>query len=106
MGVGVLLVEVGAVEVRVHLQGGHVGVAQDLLQHAQIGAALQHVGGKRVAQGVGVQIVAADDAAGLARQVEDALAPEAAAPLVQEHRSCGIGGWVGGRAREGRAPFG
>ena len=53
MGVGVLLVEVGAVEVRVHLQGGHVGVAQDLLQHAQIGAALQHVGGKRVAQGVG-----------------------------------------------------
>ena len=106
MGVGVFLVEVGAVEVRVHLQRGHVGVAQNFLQYAQIGAALQHVGGKRVAQGVGVQIVAADDAAGLARQVEDALAPEAAAPLVQEHRSRGIGGRVGGRAREGRAPFG
>ena len=98
--------EVGAVEVRVHLQRGHVGVAQNFLQYAQIGAALQHVGGKRVAQGVGVQIVAADDAAGLARQVEDALAPEAAAPLVQEHRSQSIGGRVGGRAREGRAPFG
>ncbi len=54
MGVGVFSWEVGAVEVRVHLQRGHVGVAQNFLQHAQIGAALQHVGGKRVAQGVGV----------------------------------------------------
>ena len=49
---GVLLVEVGAVEVRVHLQGGHVGVALDLLQLAKVRAAREHMGGKGVAQRV------------------------------------------------------
>ena len=54
-----------------------------------------------------MQIVAADDAAGLARQVEDALAPGGRPPRwFQEHRSRGVSAVGLAAAREGRAPFG
>ena len=37
---------------RVHLRGGDGGMAQQFLDHADVGAAFQQVGGKGMAQGV------------------------------------------------------
>lgn len=44
-----------AVDMRVDLRGRNIGMAQNLLQHTQVGTAREHVGGKGVAQGVGVE---------------------------------------------------
>lgn len=44
-----------AVDMRVDLRGRNIGMAQDLLQHAQVGTAREHVGGKGVAQSVGME---------------------------------------------------
>ena len=43
------------VDMRVDLRGRNIGMPQDLLQHAQVRAAREHVGGKGVAQGVGMK---------------------------------------------------
>lgn len=43
------------VNMRVDLRGRNIGMPQDLLQHAQVRAAREHVGGKGVAQGVGMK---------------------------------------------------
>lgn len=44
-----------AVDMRVDLRGRNIGMAQNLLQHTQVGTAREHVGGKGVAQGVGME---------------------------------------------------
>ena len=44
-----------AVDMRVDLRGRNVGMPQNLLQHAQVGTARKHVGGKGVAQGMGME---------------------------------------------------
>ena len=44
-----------AVDMRVDLRGRNIGMAQNLLQYTQVGTAREHVGGKGVAQGVGVE---------------------------------------------------
>lgn len=44
-----------AVDMRVDLRGRNIGMAQNLLQHTQVGTAREHVGGKGVAQSVGVE---------------------------------------------------
>ena len=41
------------VNVRINLRGADVGMAQQFLQHAQVHARFQAVGGKTVAEGVG-----------------------------------------------------
>ena len=38
---------------RVHLRGGHRGMAQQLLDHADVRTALKQVGGKGMPEGVG-----------------------------------------------------
>ena len=45
--------QAGPVDVGVDLGGGDGGVAQQLLDHSEIGAGLQKVGGEGVAKGVG-----------------------------------------------------
>ena len=44
-----------AVDMRVDLRGRNIGMAQNLLQHTQVGTAREHVGGKGVAQGMGME---------------------------------------------------
>jgi len=44
------------VEMGIHLGGGDVGVAQQLLHRAQVAGGLQHVAGEAVAQHVGMQM--------------------------------------------------
>jgi hypothetical protein len=46
------LVEAGGVQVRVDLSGLDASVAEQLLQHSQVGTARVHVGGKGMAQHV------------------------------------------------------
>ncbi len=46
------LVEAGGVKMRIDLGGLNTGMAEQLLQHAQIGTARVHVGGKRMPQHV------------------------------------------------------
>src|SRR5260370_37289983 len=71
-------------EVGVDLGGGEVGVAEELLDGAQIGAAVEEVGGVGVAERVGVgdasvaQRVGGHDAVGVA-------GAQGAAPPVDEH---------------------
>lgn len=50
---GVQRLQALARNMRVDLGGGNIGVPQQHLNHAQIGAMLQQVGGKGVPQGVG-----------------------------------------------------
>ena len=50
----VLLAGLGQADVGVYLGGSRGGVAQQLLHDAQVCAAIQHVGGKAVAQHVGM----------------------------------------------------
>ena len=40
-------------DMRVNLRGGKVGVAEEHLDHAQVGAVVEQVRGEGVAQGVG-----------------------------------------------------
>ena len=71
----------------VELGGGDRGVPQQLLDHPDVGAAGQHVGGAGVAQHVGADPVGEPGAHGVAPQ--DAVGPlpaEPAAPGVEEHR--------------------
>ena len=44
-----------SVDMRVDLRGRNIGMAQNLLQHTQVGTAREHVGGKGVAQGMGME---------------------------------------------------
>jgi len=53
MGAVVALFDASLRDVGVDLGGGDVLMAQQLLHHAQVGAAVQHVGGKGVPQQVG-----------------------------------------------------
>ena len=63
--------EAAAGDVGVDLGGGEAGVAEELLDGAEVGAVLQQVGGEGVAEGVGADVVlgaggedvAVDDAA-------------------------------------------
>lgn len=86
----VLLPDVGAVDVGVDLGRRDVGVAEDLLDDAQVGAAGQHVGGEGVAQRVRVEVRHADGAAGLGDEGVHALAREPAAARVEEHGRSGL----------------
>ena len=44
-----------AVDMRVDLRGRNIGMAQNLLQHTQVGTAREHMGGKGVARGMGME---------------------------------------------------
>ena len=45
------------INMRINLRGADVGVAQQFLQNAQVHACLQAVGGKTVAEGVGLHLL-------------------------------------------------
>ncbi len=70
-----------SVDMRVDLRGRNIGMAQNLLQHTQVGTAREHVGGKGVAQRTGMgphqphltPIPLADPMHGLARQATSVL---------------------------------
>ena len=49
------LSQLRSIDMRVDLRGRYIGMPQDFLQHAQVGTARKHVGGKRVAQRVGME---------------------------------------------------
>ena len=88
---------------RVDLGGRDVAVAEHLLQHAQVGPALEHVGGKAVAQQVGVQAGQAHLAAVLFHQAHHRAARDLAAAGVEED-SMGVLGAAGlGAAQVGAA---
>ena len=53
MGLGIGGQQAGGVDLGVFLGGGQAGVAQQLLDGAQVGPGPQQVGGEAVAQGVG-----------------------------------------------------
>ena len=55
MGCQIDLGQLRTVDMRVDLRGRNIGMTQNLLQHAQVGTAREHVGGKGVAQGVGME---------------------------------------------------
>ena len=55
MGRQIDLGQLRTIDMRVDLCGRNIGMSQDLLQHAQVGTAREHVGGKGVAQGVGME---------------------------------------------------
>ena len=69
------------VDMRIDLRGRYIGVPQDLLQHAKVRAAREHVGGKGVAQHVGMEshqshltpVTFAYDVNALARQATTVL---------------------------------
>lgn len=74
MGPHVDLTDVAAVEVGVELRRGDVGVAEKLLDDAQVGASLEHVRREAVAQRVRVQPLDPHDSAGLGHERVNALA--------------------------------
>src|SRR5207253_2989874 len=75
-------------EVRVDLRRGHRGVAEQLLDDAQVGAALQQVSRERVAQDMrGDGLFDADGDGVPAHDPEHALARDAATPRVEQE--CG-----------------
>ena len=79
------LLEALAGEVRVHLRGRDVGVAEHLLHGAQVAAARQQVGGEAVAQRVRAHLAAEAGGAGVALDdLVEALAAERAAAEVDE----------------------
>ena len=55
MGCQIDLGQLRTVDMRVDLRGRNIGMSQDLLQHAQVGTAREHVRGKGVALGVGME---------------------------------------------------
>src|SRR4029077_10191739 len=66
VGLEVDLLEAVAGEVRVHLGGGDVGVAEHLLDGAQVATAGEQVGGEAVAQGVRAHLAREPGVAGVA----------------------------------------
>ena len=78
---------VGTVDVGVELRGRDVGVAEDLLDDAQVRAAFEHVRGEAVAQRVGVQALDAGEPPVPLADGMHRLARDAPAPCVQEHRA-------------------
>ena len=85
MGFAVDPLQMGRGHVRVDLGGGEIGVAEHLLDGAQVGASLEQVGGERVPEGVGGDVVGQ---AGLPRVALDdgvkSLAGQPPAAVVQE----------------------
>ena len=55
VGRQVNLSQLRTIDMRVDMRGRNIGMAQNLLQHTQVGTAREHVGGKGVAQGVGME---------------------------------------------------
>ena len=79
-GFGFLLGYVG-----VDLGGGGAGVAQQFLDYPQVGLALQHMAGKAVPQGVGMNAVPQTGLGGVvAHQLFDAAAGQPFAIAVEE----------------------
>lgn len=71
-----------AVDMRVDLRGRDIGMAQNLLQHTQVGTAREHVGGKGVAQGMGMEPHQSHLAPVALTDGMDALARQTAAVLI------------------------
>ena len=87
MGGEVLLAEPVRRDQRVDLGGGQDGVAEELLDHADVGAALQEVGGERVAERVrGDPPLEPGPPGAAAQDARRALPGQAAAALVEEQR--------------------
>ena len=85
---GFLLGDVG-----VNLGGGGAGVAQQFLDHPQVGVALQHVAGEGMPQGVGVDALPQSGSSRVVpHQLFDAAPGEAVAVAVEEH-----GGGIAGQ---------
>ena len=85
VGLEVGLAHVVGRDVRVHLGRLDAGVAEHLLHAAQVAAALEQVGGERVAQGVRRDVLVDAGVAGVvADELEDGLAGDALAAVVQE----------------------
>ena len=55
VGRQVNLGQLRTIDMRVDLRGRYIGVPQDLLQHAKVRTAREHVSGKGVAQRVGME---------------------------------------------------
>ena len=83
--------EVIGIDVGIDLGGGDVGVAEKLLDDAQIGAVAQHVTGKGVAQDVGVDVFL--DAGGTGNVFDDLPDPAArhGVAIAGEEQLRGIG---------------
>ncbi len=70
-----------AIDMRVDLRGRNIGMSQNLLQHTQVCTAREHMGGKGVAQRMGMEphqshlapVPLADRMDGLARQTTSVL---------------------------------
>ena len=75
-----------AINVRIDLGGGDIGVTQDVLYHAQIRAAFKHMRGERMAQGVRMEILHPDSHTGSRHDAENALTGKPTASRVQKHR--------------------
>lgn len=76
----------GAVDMRVDFGGGDALVPQHALDGPQVGASLEQVGGKRVAEGVGADGFPDTRAPGqLLDEVEYHDAPDAVAPAGEKH---------------------
>ncbi len=82
----VLFLDMGAVNVRVDLCGGNVGMPENLLDDAQIGSAGKHVRRERVAQRVRVKVLDAYSHTRLCDDLVNRLPREARSTIVQEHR--------------------
>ena len=65
------LAEAVAVDVGVDLRGGDVGMAQEVLDDAEVGAAREQVRGEGVAQEVGVDVLQARGVGVLADDLPD-----------------------------------
>src|SRR3954454_13655935 len=88
VGAEVDLLEAVAREVRVHLRGGDVGVAEHLLDGAEVAAAGEQVGGEAVAQGMRAHLAGEAGVAGVALDdlVEPLAGQRAAAEVDEEPR--------------------
>src|SRR3954453_13272350 len=82
------LLEALAGEVRVHLRGRDIGVAEHLLDGAQVAAAGEQVGREAVAEGVWAELTSEADGAGVALDdfVEALAAQRPAAEVEEEPR--------------------
>ena len=81
--------ELTAIHMRIDLRGRDVGMAKDLLQRAQVGAAGEHMRRERMAQHVGMQALDTHRATRAFAERMHALAREPGAVLVQEDRAGG-----------------
>jgi hypothetical protein len=78
-------------QVGVELGGGEVGVAQHLLQRAQVAAPAEQVGGERVAQRVGLICASSPAAGGVTLDdLVEALAGQWAAAAIQKQPRLGL----------------